>query len=827
MASASSTLLRFLGFDSDQVPDDAEPEISFANMPESWGVFVLLGVVAVLIWFSFRIYRREIPSCPLWGKHLLAFLRVATVLALVLIYLDPSVTYTKVRSLRPVISLLRDESGSMKTVDAYRDETNARATADALGKSVEDLRSSKPTRADVLNQVLQSPDHDFLQKVSDKGRLRLIDFAANTEEIDLTPPENTDEGDSQTSDPEAVAVLPPVTPAGHSTDLARALREGLSERLTSALIVTTDGQHNVQSDLEAVARTARNRGVPFYLLGLGDPTRPRNLQVSDVYADPQVWNNDPFVLQAVVRAQGLDGETVGVELVEQRPQEDGELEELVLEEKDVAIPAEGGQARVSFDITPESPGMKFYTVRAKALEDESNLEDNQPPPVQVKVLDDRARVLLVSGVPSWDYRALTRLLMREKMIDVSIWLQSLDEGRLQQGNTPIDRLPATKEALYEYDVVLLLDPDPREFDTAWIELLKQFVREHSGGVLYHPGPIFSGPFLTGTETGSLIDLLPVNLGDVGAMELDALLATNNQAWPLGVVAANVDQPIMRFFPEIDRTLEEWRRLPGVYWSFPALDSKPAARALLEHSDPTLRRQEVARPLLVTGQFGSGRTVFLGFEGTWRWRGFANEYYKRFWVQTTRYLVEGRALAGKRRGVLETERFRYLVGDRVLLSARLNEPDFEPMIAESVAGSLTIPGEAPVDVLFKPVENQPGQYQAILPAEKAGPHTVRIVLPGDANGEVTIDASYSVSLPIKEVQETWLDKPQLVELAKLSGGRYFAINEIKELLAALPNRVRRLETQSPPMALWDNRFFLILIALLLTVEWILRKRFKLL
>ena len=314
-----------------------------------------------------------------------------------------------------------------------------------------------------------------------------------------------------------------------------------------AVVVVTDGQHNVESNPDDAIDDARARNIPVFFIGLGDPDRPQNLSVSNLYADPQVWNNDPFQIQGVLRAEGVGEDSVRVSLVELSEDEDGSQVEKIIESKDVEIPAEGGQLRVDFSHTPKTPGEKLLTVRADILEGESNLNDNQPAaPARVQVLDDNARVLIVSGGPSWEYRALVRLLTREKMIDISCWLQSLDDGRQQQGNTPIDALPATREELFQYDVVVLLDPDPREFDEEAIKLLKDFVREHSGGLLYMPGPVFAGSFLTNTQTSGIAELLPVQLGDVGSMEVNSLLSPNNREWPLAVVASNADQPIMRF-----------------------------------------------------------------------------------------------------------------------------------------------------------------------------------------------------------------------------------------------------------------------------------------
>ena len=103
------------------------------------------------------------------------------------------------------------------------------------------------------------------------------------------------------------------------------------------------------------------------------------------------------------------------------------------------------------------------------------------------------------------------------MINLSCWLQSLDDGRLQQGNSPINILPTTKDKLFEFDVIIMLDPDPKEFNEEIIELFKSFVSEHSGGFLYMPGPVNAGRFLSDSRTSGITELLPVLLGDVGGM----------------------------------------------------------------------------------------------------------------------------------------------------------------------------------------------------------------------------------------------------------------------------------------------------------------------
>tara|TARA_B100000925_G_scaffold221257_1_gene170009 strand:- start:1613 stop:3775 length:2163 start_codon:yes stop_codon:yes gene_type:complete len=719
----------------------------------------------------------------------------------------------------------------MNINDGYATDESAKSVSSVLKKSIDEVRSIKPSRVEIINTAINANESEFLIKLRDKGRIKVLDFGEKPVEVDVADKKTTDQQvNDEDESGELISIsLPDLIAKGVGTDLSKAIDESIEESLTSSLIIFTDGQHNTSSDLEDAVNSAKLRKIPLYFVGVGDPDRPRNITVSNVYADPQVWNNDPFQIQAVINSEGLDNDQVKIELVEIEKTETGEDNEKIIAEKNVALSSENERIKIDFIHTPKTPGGRLFTVRAEVIEGESNIDDNSPPsPTRVNVLDDNAKVLLVSGGPSWEYRALVRLLTREKMVNLSCWLQSLDDGRLQQGNTPISSLPVTREKLFEYDVIIMLDPDPSEFNDEIIDLYKSFVSEHSGGFLYMPGPVNAGKFLSDSRTSSVIELLPVSLGDVGGMEVSGLLSLNNREWPLTIVAANADQPIMRFYEDPQKTLAQWKKLPGTYWSFPALEAKPATKVLIEHSDPTLRKKEIPRPLLVTGQFGTGRTTYLGFDGTWRWRtkGLDAEFFKRFWVQTTRYLVEGRSLAGKRRGQIETERFQYQIGDKIRLTATLREKNFEWMNDEKVKGILTYPNGEKKEVLFDLLQNQKGIYETTVVAVNEGAYDVLIELEGDNNEMVNVKSNFMVVFPFQEIKETWLDRDKLKAIAVSTGGGYYNPDEIATIPDALPDLSRKLSYDSPPMPIWDNRIVFILLVLLLIFEWAFRKKYKL-
>jgi hypothetical protein len=92
---------------------------------------------------------------------------------------------------------------------------------------------------------------------------------------------------------------------------------------------------------------------------------------------------------------------------------------------------------------------------------------------------------------------------------------------------------------------------------------------------------------------------------------------------------------------------------------------------------------------------------------------------------------------------------------------------------------------------------------------------------------TIETSFDVVLPSVETNQVWLDKPLLKELAETSGGRYFDVDELDKLAAAVPDKTRQIEIREKPDPLWDNSRMMIALIGLLGVEWLVRKRNKLL
>ena len=838
---AQSGLLKwFVGDDPQHV---GTPKIQWMNLPESWGVFVLLLIVGLIAWGVFWLYRHEIKTAPPLVKRIMAVLRLAVLLLLVLLYLKPSVYYQQISEIKPAIVVLRDSSLSLARGDIYRDAQQPKKLAALTGLPAEGIADGSIPRSDLINKAFAS-DPGLLQQLRDKGNVRIVDFADRPTAIDLlsssdsnSPDDVESSGDSKS---EARPKFPPLTPDGSATDLWQALGQVLDDNAQiSSIVVVSEGQHNGSENPLEMADRAGAMDIPIYAVGVGDSHPPKNLSVSEVYVRSRTYPDEPFEVESVVQTSrrdetGLPAE-LNVELVQQRV--DSRTGKLAggetVSSKRVNVPENGGRVRVDFQHVVNVPGKYVYTVRVPKLDDETQTDDNELASSEMEVVDEKVKVLLISGTPNWDYQQVYRLLQRDQTIELSCWLQSMDSSRTQEGDLPISRLPRTIEELGQYNIVMMIDPNPDEFDDEWMELLRDFTKYKAGGVLFMAGPQFTSEFITLSRLSLIREILPVTFGDFESIDVRQALALTEDTVgeKMLVVPSNLDHPVMSFLADRNDNEQIWDLMPGLYWSFPATDAKPTARVLIEKGSQ--RGADANQPLLVSGRYGAGSILYFGFEGTWRWRpvGLQAQYFDRFWIQVVRFLVETRSLQGSRRGFIDREKTEYELGEKITLMARVLDDQFQPLAADAVEAVLTSDDGREQKVRLKQLPQQPGRFQGSFPASRIGSYLATIDL-GTSDEKLIDPIDFRVVAPSAESSSYWLNEKMMRDIAARSGGEYLPLEQLAELPGKLPAEVQPAEFNSPPEPLWDIspllRWLVFgLPVVLLSIEWALRKWYKLL
>jgi len=327
-------------------------------------------------------------------------------------------------------------------------------------------------------------------------------------------------------------------------------------------------------------------------------------------------------------------------------------------------------------------------------------------------------------------------------------------------------------------------------------------------------------------------------------------------------------------------------LRGYYPFSPVNTMKPSANIVARFTDPdALPPDRKDQPFLITNQSKQGRTVFLGSREIWRLRAYKISYYERFWFKLLRYAAAGSRKKQDRRGRLLMSK-EFAAKSFIRLQAQLLDSTLKA-VPESTTPKMMIQriGTDPVTnkdypkrpyamTAKKSADDWSGMFQKQIMAD------ARDYPPGEYQLEVEIPESSDLLSETFRIRETnpELDntRPDLDDLAEMASdveevsgriqnrGTYdelrrelkrnggtkllFKINDsraIELIPECMITDKRTNRNRGPVEDLWDKgpiipsylteRFttsqvqistFLLIIAGLLSIEWMSRKLLRL-
>ncbi|RIK68340.1 MAG: hypothetical protein DCC65_03895 [Planctomycetota bacterium] len=818
-----------------------ETQLELARWSSDIGLLVgvLLSAVAIyaIVWLYRRESRGQLSRRMRWT---LAGLRVALLGLLGFIGLEPVIVNYVHRRIDAYTLVLVDESASMSLADAYRLPEDARRAEAVLGGDSPEAVN----RADLEERLLTDRESGLLPRLARRNKLVVAKFSDVLRPIGAFPSATSaPAGDGNVAPVDWTAISEAgleINPAGSATDVGMAVRgaiDGVGGAPIAGVVLLSDGGFNRGESPAVIAQMLKARGVPLYAVGVGDPSEPLNVVVTEVAGPRSAFKNDPFSVTVRLEARNLENQSLSVELLERSAGTAGTPQPV--DRRTVRVNEDGTVEPVVFERKIARPGAMSYVARVAPVEHEAIAADNEKEILPaVQILDDKMRVLLVAGSPVYDYRFLARMLERDATVDVSTWLQSADMNSVRDGNTIITELPEKQEELFKYDAVILIDPDPEQLDPAWGSLLAAFVSDHGGGLLYGAGNKFAGRFFRSPNTASIVEMLPVVPEPDAEIMLNELGQYQTRAWPIEIPDAALGDSILRQADNLAENRAVWSALDGVYWHFPVRREKPVAVTLMRHSNPRMVSSFGPHVLLATQFVGSGRCVYLGLNSTWRWRKHDEKYFNRFWIQMTRYLVEGRLLGGRSRGMILTPKDQFDLGESVPVTVRALDERFDPLLVpelELVAASTSGSDDSgeprqPLRVTLTPVVGREGYYQGRFIPLQAGTIHLSVTLPGLPTGpgpSPVLERDLTINRPAIEMRNTAMNRAALEQLALGSGGRYFDVDEAPRIAELIPDSSRTLVSRERPRPLWDNAYVLVLLAVIVTLEWALRRKARLL
>lgn len=794
---------------SPRISGESETSLHFEGIDPGWALIGWTALALVLWW----LHARLIPAAPRRRRLALVALRLLFAAAILFALARPVLVTTLVEKVRQKLIVLVDDSASMDIADlrtAPEDRVRALiadgtfAPGAALTQRLPSGPAPSPTRRQLLRSIAANSKLGLWSGLDE--RAELVFYSFDRDAIEFPPLAGEPDGARL-----ARAFFDNLSAAGQSTALGESLRQVVDrhrgEPLAGVLVIT-DGASNRGLAPSEAASAARSEGLPVYFYGVG-VTEPRDVAVAAVEAPRIAFLKESVTVRVRLTSGGFEGETVSLSLRDPAAPAGPPLAQA-----SVVLPP-GGSVETELSLTPEAAGELVVEAFARPLQGEAG-EDNNVSTVRIRVLDNRVRVFMIEQEPRWDWRYLLDFLQDDRRLSLRCVLLDGDPSLLALPNTPfVATLPDDRSALYESDIILLGDVDPVRLGVDRMQLIREWVDQAGGGLVFLAGPNHNPRSYLGTPLEALLPVVPV------AAPAEAFAERHPKPVNLALTSAGARSPLLALSDNPAENAALWRAFSGVRWTASVARARPGAEVLLVDPSPNRATPSGPGPVLARQRFGRGEVMYFGFNETYRWRsGIGGRHYAKIWSQIFQALSLERLSGASKQVQLRVDRPDYELGERVVVSGRLYQADFKPLIADGVVAIAEFTPESattPVrqEVTLRPVPGEPGAYRAEFTPAVAGRY--QFSTPLDPEAVVPFD----VVAPRLEQSDAAMNLALLQASASAAGTELLREENLHTFPGLLEDRggnvssIKRLELAYSPV-------LLALIIFLACSEWLLRR-----
>jgi len=641
------------------------------------------------------------------------------------------------------------------------------------------IADSSGTREAAAATVVKS----LLPSLADRFQVRLYEFGKEPERI---------------QDANQLTAAAPATRIG---DTLESLLAESSSLPLGAVVLLSDGADNAGGiDLQTISAIRRQR-IPVHTVGFGREHPQRDVEIADAIVPARALPQSKLTAEVTLQSYGLSGAKAKLSV------RDGGK---ALASKEIDLKPDGVLQTESLVFDCGAAGPKTLEIGVDPIAGEENALNNKVTRL-VNVEKARPRILYIEGEPRWEYKFIRRALDDYPNIEIASMLRTTQNKIYRQGTTEKeleDGFPSKAEDLFVYQGLIIGTVEASYFTATQQTLIHDFVDRRGGGVLFLGGraSLSDG----GYQNSPLADLMPVALpANNGTFHRDF----SGQE----LTAAGAQSIICRLDDDPARNLERWKKMPQLANYQEVGDPKPGATVLLNVVPPGHRPS----PLLITENFGHGRTALFATGGSWRWKMWtdhADKTQPEFWQQIFRYLVTdtpGPVTATTPKSVLADDA-------RVPIRVEVRDKEYKPVTNANVQARFLGPDGSSATVQLAPQPMEEGVYTAEWSAEKPGSYVAEILAGRDQEALGSAVLSFRREDGVAENFHTSQNRELLEKLSQQTGGRYYTPADASKLSKEISYSEAGITTRET-RDLWDLPVVFLLLIAIRAAEWLLRRK----
>jgi hypothetical protein len=568
----------------------------------------------------------------------------------------------------------------------------------------------------------------------------------------------------------------------------RIQRKRTNENIGS-LVIFSDGNFN---DGKNPIYSASELGLPIYTVTVGDTSEYSDVQISSILTNEIAYVNTAIPVNVIVKSSNYDVDSVSMNLF---------VDGKIIDTKKLNLKSDKESYLETFQYIPESEGAKSIKVEIEELPREASSKNNIKTEF-IKVLDNKKRISLFAGAPSYDVSILSKILSQDAN-------SKLDKFVQKKGGT-FYKEPSEADLIETQLFVLAGFPN----STTPKALIDKIVKEIKKGKPYLF--IFSQQ-IDVKKFNYMKGILPFEVISSGAKEFQVLPVAEKEA---------LSNPLLRVSgSEEDLTL--WNELAPLYKTETFLKLEPGAKSIMKIAANNTVLNE---PLLIQSESNGIKSVVLTAYGlnNWRLGSLSDRMLKdEDAVDLTKKLIDNSVkwLSVKNEGrkfTITSNKDSYVAGEAVIINAQVYNDSYEALDDANVKVSFESENDSR-ELILSSIGN--GRYTSRVEGLTSGNYTVS----GRGEYRDKIIGSDQIKFNIGNLNIEYLalnaNEKLMSDLADISGGKNYFFKNISNLKSdIISNQAKPKEiVNNDILNIWEKPWLLIIAIVLFSLEWFIRKR----
>ncbi len=769
-------------------------------------VFILIAGLAAA-----ALYWPQLGRQPKQIQITLAALRALTVALILFLLIDPCVIGQRLQPGEQTVVLLFDDSMSMQVRD-----------------------SNGESRSDRLLEAYDSASESFGQALKQRFNVAKYRFGA---QID------------------AVASVEQNSFRQPQSDLVQAINRAWQENHhtnVSAVVLFSDGVQHRGGPIDI--NLVQLPDAPVFAVGTGDEGQWKDARIQTLSVNRTHFDSSPVNLTVDVGSDGLEGETLDLELLEGGR---------VIQTKPIDITEAEQTNQARFEFTPQTNGWLEYELRLSVngqlfgsqpgeetlLQTKENILQNNSKSFVIDNRKTEYNILFYSGRPNWQHKFVRRALLEDEQLNTaSLILISKaerkfvfrgvrttttnplfdgfeqDQGKYGRYDEPIylrlgvseDELvngyPREAEGLFPYHLVIWNEADLDDLTLERLELTREFVDKRGGAFLLIGGEaILQDSQLSSSPIGPMLPVLTdYARGDSVYKNGRFWVEATNEGFVSGAWTLDPDENLNQ---------QKWSGLPALFRYHPFQLTRAGAEVMAKIQQAPDELD--GPPFYAVQRYGAGKTAVLSSPETWPWQmntDLDDGSHEQLWRQIVRSL----AANAPQPIALRQLQNSYLVDSPIQFDVLVRDPLFDPQEAAQTQMTVTAPSGQNYALGVEESLDEVGEYRADYTPTESGVYRLSVEAMTEEGDEIGArQYSFLVEPDLAEFQSAKYNPAFLQMIADKSGGEFLTLNQLSDIPSKIPF-VNQEEAEWVRIHLWHNPFFYGLLVALLCCEWYLRR-----